>query len=111
MDRLPGSLPDEEKCQIARKVVIAGQQWITYQEFLPAMGVRLAPAGQRVRRAPARHLEEAVGALRDGDRFFYGNDSALRVIRRTLGEVVAANTDERRGDLAYNVFRTHPPVG
>ncbi len=58
-------------------------------------------------------------ALRDGDRFFYGNDPALRVIkarygidyRRTLGDVIAANTDVRRGDLAYDVFRAHPSVG
>jgi hypothetical protein len=58
-------------------------------------------------------------ALRDGDRFFHGNDPALSLIkarygidhRRTLGDVIAANTDVRRGDLAYNVFRTHPPVG
>jgi hypothetical protein len=58
-------------------------------------------------------------ALRDGDRFFYANDPALRVIRarygidhrRTLGDVIAANTDVRRADLAYNVFRAHPSVG
>ncbi|MET8760214.1 peroxidase family protein [Lentzea sp. NPDC004782] len=58
-------------------------------------------------------------ALRDGDRFFYANDPALRIIkarygvdyRRSLGDVIAANTDIRRGDLAYDVFRAHPPVG
>ncbi|WP_170067895.1 peroxidase family protein [Lentzea guizhouensis] len=58
-------------------------------------------------------------ALRDGDRFFHANDPALRIIkarygidhRRTLGDVIAANTDVPCGDLAYNVFRTHPPVG
>ena len=58
-------------------------------------------------------------ALRDGDRFFHDNDPALRSIklrygvdhRRTLGDIVAANTDLRRGDLAYDVFRTHPSVG
>ena len=43
VDRLPANLSDEEKFQIARKVVIAEQQWITYHEFLPAMGVQLAP--------------------------------------------------------------------
>jgi len=58
-------------------------------------------------------------ALRDGDRFFHANDPALRIIkarygidyRRSLGDVIAANTDIRRGDLAYDVFRAHPPVG
>ncbi|MFS8104173.1 hypothetical protein LFM09_44380 [Lentzea alba] len=58
-------------------------------------------------------------ALRDGDRFFHANDPALRIIkarygidhRRTLGDVIAANTDIRRGDLAHDVFRAHPSVG
>lgn len=34
VDRLPAHLSDEEKFQIARRVVSAEQQWITYQEFL-----------------------------------------------------------------------------
>jgi hypothetical protein len=38
---LPASLSDETKFQIARRVVIAEIQYITYQEFLPAMGVSL----------------------------------------------------------------------
>jgi Animal haem peroxidase/Cellulose binding domain len=38
---LPDSLSEEEKFQIARRVVIAEQQFITYNEFLPAMGVTL----------------------------------------------------------------------
>jgi hypothetical protein len=38
---LPGSLTEEEKFQIARRVVIAEQQYITYNEFLPALGVTL----------------------------------------------------------------------
>lgn len=40
---LPTSLPEEEKFQIARRVVGAEEQYVTYQEFLPAMGVRLPP--------------------------------------------------------------------
>ena len=51
-------------------------------------------------------------ALRDGDRFFFGNDPGLSAIKRTfgidfhktLGDVIALNTDIRRGDLAKNVF-------
>lgn len=39
--QLPDSLSEEEKFQIARRVVIAEQQYITYHEFLPAMGVTL----------------------------------------------------------------------
>jgi hypothetical protein len=38
---LPRSLPSTERFQIARRVVAAEQQYITYTQFLPAMGVRL----------------------------------------------------------------------
>jgi hypothetical protein len=38
---LPTSLSQEDRFQIARRVVIAEQQYITYNEFLPAMGVAL----------------------------------------------------------------------
>ena len=58
---LPASLSEEQKFEIARRVVGAEQQYITYNEFLPALGVRLpayrgydasvnADAQQRVRR-------------------------------------------------------------
>jgi hypothetical protein len=38
---LPSTLSDEEKFQIARRVVGAEAQYITYEEFLPALGVHL----------------------------------------------------------------------
>ena len=38
---LPSSLSEEDKFQIARRIVIAEQQYITYNEWLPAMGVAL----------------------------------------------------------------------
>jgi hypothetical protein len=38
---LPSSLTNEEKFQIARRIVIAEQQYVTYNEFLPAMGVSM----------------------------------------------------------------------
>jgi hypothetical protein len=38
---LPSSLSQEDKFQIARRVVIAEEQYITYQEWLPDMGVAL----------------------------------------------------------------------
>jgi hypothetical protein len=42
VSRLPRSLPATTRFQIARRVVIAEQQYITYTQFLPAMGVRMA---------------------------------------------------------------------
>ena len=40
---LPRSLPAETKFQIARRVVGAEIQYITYTQFLPELGIRLAP--------------------------------------------------------------------
>jgi hypothetical protein len=40
---LPSTLDAQEKFEIARRVVGAEQQYITYTEFLPALGVRLSP--------------------------------------------------------------------
>jgi hypothetical protein len=39
VDKLPANLTSEQKFQIARKVVGAEQQFITYNEFLPTLGV------------------------------------------------------------------------
>ncbi|MFE0130464.1 peroxidase family protein [Streptomyces sp. NPDC059037] len=41
VDALPASLSEEERFQIARRVVISEIQYITYREFLPAMGINL----------------------------------------------------------------------
>jgi hypothetical protein len=41
VDALPANLSEQQKFDIARRVVMAEQQYITYTEFLPAMGVRL----------------------------------------------------------------------
>ena len=40
---LPSTLTAEERFQIARRVVAAEEQYITYTEFLPALGVTLSP--------------------------------------------------------------------
>jgi peroxidase len=53
-------------------------------------------------------------ALRDGDRFFYGNDPGLSLIkkkygidfRHSLADLIAANTDIRRSELSDDVFLT-----
>jgi Animal haem peroxidase len=57
-------------------------------------------------------------ALRNGDRFFYGNDPALEAIasmygidyRRSLADVIAANTDVDPAELPENVFLITRPV-
>ena len=38
---LPSTLSEEDKFQIARRVVVAEEQYITYQDWLPAMGIAL----------------------------------------------------------------------
>jgi hypothetical protein len=57
-------------------------------------------------------FREQFQALRDGDRFFYANDPLQSFIRqnfgidfrKTLAQVIAANTDIPLGDLNANVF-------
>ncbi len=41
VDALPDDLAEQEKFEIARRVVGAEQQYVTYVEFLPALGIRL----------------------------------------------------------------------
>ncbi|HEY7003979.1 MAG TPA: peroxidase family protein, partial [Gaiellaceae bacterium] len=43
VSELPVSLSAEERFQIARRIVGAEQQYITYTQFLPALGVHLSP--------------------------------------------------------------------
>jgi hypothetical protein len=51
-------------------------------------------------------------ALRDGDRFYYGNDPSLKIIRQTFGisanhtlaEIIVANTDVAPDELQPDVF-------
>ena len=42
VDALPARLSEQKKFDIARQIVIAIQQYITYNEFLPAVGVTLS---------------------------------------------------------------------
>ena len=56
--------------------------------------------------------QQQFEALRDGDRFFYGNDPVLDQIelrygityRHSLGELIALNTDVEAEELPENVF-------
>ncbi len=40
---LPSRLPSELRFQIARRVLNAEEQYVTYEQFLPALGVKLPP--------------------------------------------------------------------
>ncbi len=42
--QLPEDWPEQRKFDMARRLVIATQQYITYEEFLPSLGVVLEPA-------------------------------------------------------------------
>jgi hypothetical protein len=65
VDLLPATLPEETRFQIARRVVIAEIQYITYQQFLPAMGVTLpAYAGYDARVNADLSTEFATTAFR-----------------------------------------------
>ncbi|MGQ7843122.1 peroxidase family protein [Granulosicoccus sp. 3-233] len=44
VDQLPEQWSEQRKFDMARRLVIATQQYITYEEFLPALGVELEPA-------------------------------------------------------------------
>lgn len=62
---LPTSLSAQDRFQIARAVVIAEQQYITYHEFLPAMGVTLpAYTGYRATVDPSLANEFATVGYR-----------------------------------------------
>jgi len=41
VDALPDRLPEQAKFQIARRMVMAEIQYVTYNEFLPALGIKL----------------------------------------------------------------------
>ncbi len=59
VSQLPSFLPEELKFQIARRVIGAEQQYITYNEFLPALGVSLPPYrgyNDRVEREPRERV-------------------------------------------------------
>ena len=62
---LPSSLSSQDRFQLARAVVIAEQQFITYNEFLPALGVTLpAYQGYNPNFNPALSQEFAAVAYR-----------------------------------------------
>ena len=62
---LPRSMPAEDRFQIARRVVGAEEQYITYTEFLPSVGVTLPPySGYRSNVDPELYDEFATVGYR-----------------------------------------------
>jgi hypothetical protein len=92
---LPSSLSDEDKFQIARRVVMAEIQYITYQEFLPAMGVSLPQyTGYNPNVDAAETNEFATAAYRahtqiHGDGLEIDNQQASRYSTATLNSLTA----------------------
>jgi hypothetical protein len=102
---LPSSLSDEDKFQIARRVVMAEIQYITYQEFLPAEGVSLPQyEGYNPNVNATETNEFATAAFRahtqiHGDGLELDNQAASRYSAATLsslaaqGAVISNNSD------------------
>jgi hypothetical protein len=92
---LPTSLSDEDRFQIARRVVIAEIQYITYQEFLPAMGVSLPQYEGYNPNVDATETNEfATAAFRahtqiHGDGLEIDNQPASRYSAATLASLAA----------------------
>jgi hypothetical protein len=87
---LPTSLSAEDRFQIARRVVGAEIEYITYTQFLPAMGVRLAPyRGYDPTVNPGLSNEFAVVGYR-GHSMIHGEfDTTVRATRYTDAELAA----------------------
>lgn len=58
VDKLPEDWSEQDKFDTARQLVIATQQYITYEEFLPALGVHLTPARRYKRNVDASVTNE-----------------------------------------------------
>jgi hypothetical protein len=92
---LPANLDEELKFQIARRLVSAEQQFITYNEFLPALGVKLDPyKGYRPGVNSTLSNEFAVVGYR-AHSMIHGEFEVLAKVERYTPEEVAAL--ERKG--------------
>jgi Animal haem peroxidase len=94
---LPSSVSQEDKYQLARAVVIAEIQYVTYNEFLPAMGVTLpAYQGYRVALDPSTAHEFATVGYR-AHSFIHGevetDTNASRYSQATLDGLEAQGVE------------------
>jgi hypothetical protein len=120
VNELPRSLPAEVRFQIARRVVGAEIQYITYNEFLPALGVKLdAYTGYKPNVNPSLSNEFAVVGYRahslihgelevrgDLSRFPAEKADALRA----LGIVIQVADDDVRMEVPLNVAFGNPDL-
>jgi hypothetical protein len=120
VNELPRSLPAEVRFQIARRVVGAEIQYITYNEFLPALGVKLdAYTGYKPNVNPSLANEFAVVGYRahslihgeleirgDLSRFPAEKADALRA----LGIVIQVAGDDVRMEVPLNVAFGNPDL-
>ena len=58
VDKLPADWSEQKKFDTARQLVVATQQYITYEEFLPALGVHLEPSKRYKRNVDASVTNE-----------------------------------------------------
>src|SRR4051794_1683412 len=102
VDRLPRRLSAEQRFQIARRIVGAEQQRITYEEFLPALGVRLPPYTGYRRDVPARISNEFATVAYRAHSMIHGEfeidaaADALSPARRSALEAVGVEV--KQGD-------------
>jgi len=120
VSKLPNTLTDEEKFQIARRVVIAEEQYVTYHEFLPAMGVNLpAYTGYKPNVDGGMGHEFATSAYRmhsmihgefevdaDADRYTPDQIAALQ----KAGVVVTPEGDEVSLGVSLNIAFFNPDL-
>jgi hypothetical protein len=120
---LPSSLSDEDKFQIARRVVIAEEQYITYEEFLPAMGVSLPQyTGYNPNVNATLTNEFAAAAYRahtqiHGDGLELDNQAASRYSAADLASLTAEGADVQQNadgtvsiDVAFNLMAFNPDI-
>ena len=120
---LPNTLSQEDKFQIARRVVIAEEQYITYQEFLPAMGVSLPQyTGYKTNVNATITNEFAAAAYRahtqiHGDGFELDNQSASRYSATDLANLTAEGADVQHNsdgtvsiDVSFNLIAFNPDI-
>jgi hypothetical protein len=87
---LPGSLSAEEKFQVARRVIGAELEYITYTQFLPAMGIRLTPyAGYDPSVNPGLSNEFAVVGYRAHSQIHGEFDVAVPIGTYTSAQLAA----------------------